>query len=424
MATMSMRSLCLVPLFLVGACVLSTHGTDTDNGQAGAGVASGGSGAGTAADGGSDAGAGGAGVGGGTGSAGGAGSGGGAPDGWWDPAFTRRMKISFDNDGGEALPHFPVMIHLTPERIDYDLSPDGADLRFVDADGQSVLDHEIEHWAPGGDSFVWVRVPEIAASDGDFIWLYHGNPGAADAQQPAGVWTEGGHLGVYHLSTGPDQESQFRDSAGPHHGAPAGGPPGEQQGIVATATTLSGTRHIDMGDDIPAFAASPGQRRTIEAWFRTSASTDAQFVVYQESGCKGWGIAVLSSGAVQGRFSSGGTTGDACVNDNYDEYLVETDDDDYSDGAWHHVALVVDRPGETLSVYVDGALRSDGGIDNTGVGTSIENKIGTDWDNDGAFQGSIDEVRISDGARSPAWIDAQHRSMRDVFATYGQVEQL
>jgi hypothetical protein len=88
------------------------------------------------------------------------------------------------------------------------------------------------------------------------------------------------------------------------------------------------------------------------------------------------------------------------------------------------VALVVDRPGETLSVYVDGALRSDGGIDNTGVGTSIENKIGTDWDNDGAFQGSIDEVRISDGARSPAWIDAQHRSMRDVFATYGQVEQL
>ena len=59
------------------------------------------------------------------------------------------------------------------------MEPNGADLRFVDADDSTLLDHEIESWNPGGTSYVWVRVPTIdGSSSSDFIYLYYDKTGA------------------------------------------------------------------------------------------------------------------------------------------------------------------------------------------------------------------------------------------------------
>ena len=88
-------------------------------------------------------------------------------------------------------------------------------------------------------------------------------------------------------------------------------------------------------------------------------------------------------------------------------------------GAWHHVALVLDRPGSQMHLLVDGVLTDSGAIDNTadtdGNGAF---RIGTNWNNGFPFSGSIDEVRVSSSARSEGWIAAQHRSMTDGFLLF------
>ncbi len=120
---------------------------------------------------------------------------------WWNASWTARRKLTFNNAAQATnLVGFPVMVRLDSGRIDYAKVQDsGQDLRFVDADNLTVLPHEIETWNEAGSSYVWVRVPQVnAASTTDFIYVYYGNPAAADGQNAAGAWDADFKM-VHHL---------------------------------------------------------------------------------------------------------------------------------------------------------------------------------------------------------------------------------
>ncbi|MBX4187907.1 MAG: DUF2341 domain-containing protein, partial [Candidatus Doudnabacteria bacterium] len=82
---------------------------------------------------------------------------------WWDPSWSARRKITFDNSASsENLQDFPVYIQLDSSRVDYAQTQNsGQDIRFIDADGSTVLSYEIEFWNEAGTSTVWVKVPQI-----------------------------------------------------------------------------------------------------------------------------------------------------------------------------------------------------------------------------------------------------------------------
>src|SRR5262245_27533596 len=103
----------------------------------------------------------------GAGDSGGAGDSSGSGDGsvsaWWDSSWQHRIKLVLSN-AGPSLLAFPVMVRLDTTRVTYaDAQNQGQDVRFVDADGTTVLPHEIEQWNPNGASYLWVRVPQIDA---------------------------------------------------------------------------------------------------------------------------------------------------------------------------------------------------------------------------------------------------------------------
>ncbi|MHC4989690.1 MAG: LamG domain-containing protein, partial [Planctomycetota bacterium] len=137
---------------------------------------------------------------------------------WWNDAWTERGMLTFDNSGqSENLVNFPVLVKLDSSRIDYAKTQNaGQDLRFIDADGTTVLAHEIEEWNESGTSWVWVEVPQIdASSSADFITMYYGNTGASDGQDERGVW-DTDYLGVWHLNESPaNGVAGHIDSAGP-----------------------------------------------------------------------------------------------------------------------------------------------------------------------------------------------------------------
>lgn len=333
------------------------------------------------------------------------------PVDWWDPAWGQRVRITFQNAGGQALTGFPVMVRLDAMRIKDSLaSPTGADLRFIDDDGQTILAHEIDRWMPGGDSFVWVRVPTIDATDTDHIWLYYGNPPAMDAQNAAAVWN--GFVGVYHLSPS-GAPVQFADSAGTDAGAWANNDPGMiVAGPINEAVRLDGTRfvHVGLNDNV---AADPGEARTAEAWINAAQLQD-QAVVYEEGQCVGWQLGINAAGQYRGNFASD-PDGNLCNQTNHTTVTTAA-----SAGTWHYVALVVDRPGLEMRLFVDGTLTDSTPINNTNIadGNGVF-RIGSDYNGGaGTFVGAIDEVRVSSSALSAAWIAAQHKSMTDTFLSF------
>ncbi|NIQ81051.1 MAG: DUF2341 domain-containing protein, partial [Anaerolineales bacterium] len=97
-----------------------------------------------------------------------------------------------------------------------------------------------------------------------------------------------------------------------------------------------------------------------------------------------------------------------------------------SAGTWYYIAGTWD--GSTMRMYINGGpdantqskttpLVSAGKEFWIGHGDhAIEKAWSYPW------HGGLDEIRISDLARSPDWIAAQHESMMDTFATYGGEE--
>jgi hypothetical protein len=127
---------------------------------------------------------------------------------WFDSSWAYRRQITFDNSAqAENLVDFPVLVKLNPNRINYSNTQNsGQDIRFTDADGTTQLSHEIETWNEAGDSFLWVKVPQIdASSDSDYIYMYYGNASVGDGQNSSSVWNNTiarYHLGETTLSAG------------------------------------------------------------------------------------------------------------------------------------------------------------------------------------------------------------------------------
>ena len=388
-----------------GACTYTPPGILQPTGDGGAG---------TGGDTSTSASVGGGGMGGSTGATGGsAGAGGGLPADWWDAAWSHRVRISFLNAAGGALTDFPVMVRLDESRSpNLQAVSTGADLRFIDDDGKTILPYEIDRWAPGGDSFIWVRVPAIDASDTDHIWLYYGNSAAPDAQDAKALWND--FIGVYHLSPDSSVPTQFADSAGTNPGAWNNNVPGViVSGQINDAINLDGTTFVHIGDN-GNVAADPGEARTAEAWINASKLQE-QAIVYEEGQCVGWFLGMNANSEYLGSFitdSDGGPCDPGTV-----EYKAKSP---ASGGAWHYLTLVVDRPNQQMRLFVDGQIMTTTVIDNTGIadGNGVF-RIGSDYNGGlGTFIGSIDEVRVSNGARRNGWIAAQYKSMTDNFLSF------
>jgi biopolymer transport protein ExbB len=406
---MASRAWLFVPLVVVGACVLEPSGTRS------AGPGAEGSGASGAAGPGAGSGAA---TGGGQGQGGtGAGAGGGAPEGWWDPAFRSRIQITFDNGGGEELLKFPVVVRLDAMTLgDGKIQPTGDDLRFVDDDGVTVLPHEIEQWDLTAESVVWVRVPRIDPdSTEDHIWLYYGNPDAIGNQQPEAVWDE--FAGVYHFA---EAGLALDSSEGGHDGAEAGTVGFDEKGQIGGALLLSGTGNLRLtGTSV--FSAGANERRTVEVWFKTS-DTGHQYVLSQETGCRGYGVemGLQEDRKLLGRLFVTGQS----ICSGIQQYYAHTGDTGYADGDWHYAALVIDRSQQEMRLYIDGDEEDSTSVSQTLNATSGAAWIGAEYNDASRFDGSIDEVRVSTSARSAGWIDAQHRSMTGDLATLGKAEHL
>jgi hypothetical protein len=338
--------------------------------------------------------------------------------GWWDNAWSRRRRIDFLDTGSSThLEDAPVLVVLDPNRIDYALAgPAGESLRFVDGDCSTLLAHEVESFVSGDVSHLWVRVPRIARSDmTDFIWMYYGNPGASDAQNPPDVW-RGGSQAVFHLDG-----SANDSSAGAFHGTPLGTT--TVPGHVAQGMGFDGiSAHVDLGLDLDLLRAVRGA--TLSAWFQRASMASFHHILALSIG--------TSSTTDESRASFGLSDIDlpwaiGRSADSDEMQRVEAPGSVVGTGTWHHLVTVIDYSYNDITLYLDGVevtRQTVGFTQWTTADTPTHlNNLGTQDDAaSGFFDGILDEIRVAARARSADWVLTQYLSTTDGLLVFNTEE--
>jgi len=324
---------------------------------------------------------------------------------WWDPAWTRRRRVTFENGlRDEALSDFVAWVYV----------PEDATVGtvFIDGDG-TLLAHERDFAADAWLGGAWVRVPEVdATSDRDYIWMYYGNPAADPPGSAADVWSAQ-YEAVWHL------DPRLLDST-------ANGWDLRDDGTVGDVGPLGSNRSFD--------SSLPSQLRTLAD--DTSAMSIAQFTL------SAWVLRENPPAPYQGVV----TRPHDSREDRNEFYLAYIGENPFvevteSGGAgvaatgppsprkvWEHITGTFD--GGELLLYIDGVSvgqlpHSDPIVPGSRpIFLGVDTQTPTDpTGSTDRFDGHIDEVRIENVARSPAWIDAVHASETGSFVHVGSEER-
>ena len=338
---------------------------------------------------------------------------------WYDSNWSSRIELTFNNSSrAENLDDFPILVTLDTNRFDYSLAKaNGEDLRFVDANGQ-LLAHEIETWNPSGRSAIWVKVPRIdASSSTDSIQMYYGNAAAADVQNSTAVWSNG-YVGVWHLNGNPSGLQTIADSSSSNVDGTSIGMDATNQvtGPIGGALKFNGTNEaIRVATTSTDPTAVDPSQLTIEAWANSTGDSGvAERIINRRHTIivpfESYGLATSSSDRTQVMSTAGspdlvGTVGSL------------------PEDRWRYLTGVLS--GSTSSLYVDGVLNAtDTGV--LSLGSSDDDitigagEMGLNSTLSQYWTGGIDEVRLSNVARSAAWTAAQYASMTDTLITYGE----
>jgi len=357
-----------------------------------------------------------------------------ASPGWWDTNWQYRMKLTFDNSASsEDLDYFPVFVQLTSTHSSFwaninssITTADTEDLRFVDDDDSTELYFEAEKIDYAGeDALIWVKVPQIdAGSTTDFIYVYYGSSqGESDHHSPNDVW-DSNFKAVWHSNE--TSGSIVNDSTvNDNDGTPQNGVNLDAAGKIDGADSFDGTddwTNLGTSSSLNFGANGPF---TIEGWCKTTESygTILSFRSSTDGGpvidiCVGYDGAVTSAGKLMALVRQ-----DLKETAGYARKTGPTVNDD----KWHYFALTRNA-GNIIELFSDGITQGTAsGGDAGGAITTNLRALGSErrWVQDGYgtadkryLNGTIEEVRVSNTARSVDWIIAQYLSITDDFITY------
>jgi hypothetical protein len=278
---------------------------------------------------------------------------------------------------------------------------------------------EVSYVPPGGEAWLWVKVPSVSRSADTELYFYYDNNHAnntgyvGDVGSTPGknVW-DSNYKGVWHLTEDPSGTApQMKDSTlNANHGTSAGSMLSTDQVSAEIDGGLSfdgSNNEITCGNgaSLQIIAAL-----TMEAWAKPSSTGVIQGIVNKEIGSPsyyGYQLRLYSDNRY--RFAVGDPS-----------LYYAASDSVYTDNQWHYVVGVKST---TNYLYMDGVQQAStftrsitDSAANFDIGRAYSNYNGYWWN------GQIDEVRVSNVARSAAWISASYESGRDHLVDFGSEE--
>jgi len=318
---------------------------------------------------------------------------------WYDSDWSYRKKISINSSQVPSdLTNFPVLVSITS---DGDLSAnaqgDGDDILFTI--GVSKLNHEIEHFnGSSGELKAWVNVTGISSSFDTEIYMYYGNADCSSQQNVSGVW-DSNYVLVQHLDE--TSGSHYDSTSYGNHGTVGPGVVQDAIGQIGGADNFSGTQdHVNVSDSSSLDLSTGG---TLEAWIKINSYTDFAGVIHKgdrrDWSDEAYSLQFWYSPVGRVTLYVYGTSTQAQLDSNT---VLDT-------GNWHHVVGTWDQSG--MQICVNGDLDTTGTqttvARNTSGGVNIGSQLDEEYNStylNCPFDGLMDEIRISNIARSADWV--------------------
>ncbi|MEM6991397.1 MAG: DUF2341 domain-containing protein [Myxococcota bacterium] len=329
---------------------------------------------------------------------------------WWDVEWPQRRALSIDAQGFAApIAGFPASVVLDPN-IGLSAAPG---IRFV-GDECGVIPHELEPTAEGDSAIAWLALPTIGPMAGP-LYLYYGNPDAADEQEMGAVWDED-FAAVWHLG-GVSDSSAYSNNLVPT--------PTPTEGPMGPAALFDGEQITQAPAD-PSLTFFESAGFSVSAWVRvdTSFSPRTQRIVDKADSSDasvGYVLSLiwLPDEPLELEFDLGREGG---------EFSLRTSAAALELGQWHHVAVTyAPDAAEDPVFFIDGAIAPS--VPNVpGLGPPLSDETrpltlaGTSYAAERFFEGAMDEVRVSTVVRSPDWMLAEYRSGTGTLLSLGAEE--
>ena len=315
-----------------------------------------------------------------------------AAETWWNRAWTQRQPITLDTGAdAAALNEAPggasVLVRLSGN-FQFDRARDnGSDLRFVAADGKTVLPHHIESYDNVlNEAFVWVKLPDVKAATKDTFHLYYGNaePAMPTAAAPTDAYDADTTL-VYHFG---GRGVAPADATTNGNNAESVGQTADSS-LIGSGLRLTGTSPLSIPGK-PSLEWKPDQPFTLATWIKPTALQANAVILSRSDGQTSLRL-LLDQGIPVVEIRGAGNP------------LRSEPAAPVAAGAWSHLALVAD--GKTVRLFLNGAPYASANASPPALNTPIVlGGLATAAAGTNNFTGELDEFSLSRIARPAAWI--------------------
>ena len=348
---------------------------------------------------------------------------------WYNSSWQYRKKITIDSTKVDAdLTDFPVLVKLTSTNFDFSKArSDGFDIRFTSSDGTTLLKYEREkHDSVANQAEYWVKIPSISSSTDTDFYIYYGKSDAVDGADPTAVW-DANFKGVWHLKD--ETTSSIVDSTtNANNGTKkAANEPVEADGKIGKAQSFDGSNdYVNCGNFGNEYFAGSTALFALEGWanINTLPATGLNYAFITKHYWSAGKRQFYSGIDENGRFFLAVSVPDASV---YFSVAITTG---ISTGQWHHLTAVYDESQtakiDKIKLYVGGVYVAQS-VTEVGTWTQMTGDIASvaigagDIDSGtpkNLFNGLIDETRISNVARSAAWINTTYNNQNSPGTFY------
>ncbi len=318
---------------------------------------------------------------------------------WWNSSWKTRQLVHTDSgDVGSIFTDFLTYVKLDNSTGTYtDMQADWDDLRFVGIDNTTEFKYHIENYT-STVAHVWVNIPSVSSSANTSFWAFWNNSGASNNEDEANTYNSN-YFSVHHLAdTFLDSTSNDVDGTGTNMA--------NATGKIAGGDEFDGTAYIAFGFDAFDTPLSSGGF-TIEMWAKRgimTGSTDHQMF--------------SGEGYVNVQYDDNIPGVEGYNYDGGNDYVTGSD---INEGEWYYIVMTHNT--SHIDLYINGTGTGPVASTNPSMSPSDrENLFGTFFALSLFYNGTLDEVRISDIKRNDDWILASYESDRNDFLTFGTPE--
>lgn len=331
---------------------------------------------------------------------------------WYNTSWGYRKKITIDSgkiSGSSALVDFPVLISLADDNLKYTANgghvgtSTGFDLVFTKADGATKIDHEIEKYDPSsGELIAWVKVDSLSPFSNTELYMYYGNSSSSDQQNKENVW-DSDYVMVQHLhETQNISGNDHFDSTSNNNDGAVTGASMDTTGIIDGADSFNG------GTDNVAIANNSSLNITGDItysfWLNMNDYSTTPDLLTKGDYTSAYSIWARNDGTIRVAFDNNALTTTGTLNT----------------GEWYYVAVSRNNNTNGRKIFING----DESISDTYT-AAIGTNTGDLFISSVAYSldGVIDEVRLSNIARSSDWIKTEYNNQSNPATFYSVSEE-